>query len=265
MLPFPSDMGTLTALLLATPIFGLVLTPPAQLGAIPLAAPTHVVAQLDMDVDTSLSAEANGEASADGPSSGEAAAPAAEEVTEELDEDAYRAAVRERARMAKLHRSLGLATWGATTVSVIAGIIQYRNLYGGFASRDENPCVEGTAWLGQGQCSGHPLFHLLSSVAAGGLYWTTFAYSVMMPDPDNASEGEGAYAKNVRLHKTLRWVHVVGMGLQSLVGAFIANPHLIGMDRTNDYDTLQMLSTVHLGVGLVTYAALTWAGYIFAF
>lgn len=243
-------METLTALLLATPIFGFALTPPAPLAAPPATLVAQVADMSADEAEESVVEEAAADTTAEAPA---------------LSDDEYRAQVRERARLSKLHRALGLASWGATLVSVVAGVVQYRNLYGGFADQGSNPCVEGTAWLGQDQCSGTPWFHLLPSVAAGALYWTTFAYSLIMPDPDNASEGNSQYAKNVRMHKLLRWIHVGGMAMQTVVGAFIANPHLIGMDRANDYGTLQALSTVHLGVGLVTFAALTWAGYLFTF
>jgi hypothetical protein len=41
----------------------------------------------------------------------------------------------------------------------------------------------------------------------------------------------------------------------------MANPGL-GLERNKDYDTLQALSRAHLGIGLGTFAALTWAGTI---
>jgi hypothetical protein len=35
---------------------------------------------------------------------------------------------------------------------------------------------------------------------------------------------------------------------------------LFGLDRANDYGTMQALATVHMATGLVTYGTLTWAG-----
>jgi hypothetical protein len=85
-----------------------------------------------------------------------------------------------------------------------------------------------------------------------------------MPDPDNLSEGMGKFASTLRLHKTLRWVHFGGMVAQALIGIVIANG-LLGLDRANDYGTLQALATAHLGIGLVTWGAMTWAGSLMVF
>jgi hypothetical protein len=91
------------------------------------------------------------------------------------------------------------------------------------------------------------------------LYVTTFGLSVLMPDPDNADEGDSEYAETLSLHKTLRWVHAGGMLVQLLLGIVVANGDAFGLDRANDYGTLQALGTVHLATGLITYGALTWA------
>ena len=85
--------------------------------------------------------------------------------------------------------------------------------------------------------------------------------AMFMPDPDNASVGDSKYAKNVRTHKILRWIHLTGMLAQIALGIVIANPGL-GLERSSDYDTLQTLSRAHLGIGYATFAALTWAGTI---
>ena len=68
-----------------------------------------------------------------------------------------------------------------------------------------------------------------------------------------------AFARSLRTHKWLRWVHFGGMAVQAVLGVFSANSDLIGLDRANDYTTLQALSTVHLTTGLLTLGALTWA------
>ena len=52
---------------------------------------------------------------------------------------------------------------------------------------------------------------------------------------------------------------------QFTLGIITANASSLGIDRTNDYDTLQLLATVHMGIGLVTYGALTWAGALMTF
>jgi hypothetical protein len=251
-------MGTLTALVLATPIFGLSLTPP-NLEALP--ATIAPMAQFE----SSLSGDAEGEVEADSESDAEvdsdAEAKGPRRKAPAVDKDAYRESLRKRARLTKIHRTLGITTWALTGVAVISGTIQWRNLYAGGIG--DNPCVTGDAWLGQGQCSGAPWFHALTGFTAGAAYFSTLALATAMPDPDNASKGDSQYAKTLRTHKILRWVHLTGMVTQIVLGAYIANDKLNGgLDRANDYDKLRKLSIVHMATGWVTFGALSWAGTI---
>ena len=240
-------MGTLTALLAATPIFGMALAPPP--GALSPAAitsplpPAQVAAGVDVDPTPGEEADEDVEVGGD------------DEMAD------YAATLRERSEVASIHRPLGIATWAAMGVTVLLGGIQYHNLYGLGASLDETPCVTGDAIFGQGQCSGTPWPHLISAFATTGLYAATFITSLMMPDPDGgADEGDSEYAQTLRTHKLLRWVHFGGMVAQIALGILIANSDRFGLDRANDYGTLQALSTVHMGIGIVTWGAMTWAG-----
>ena len=52
------------------------------------------------------------------------------------------------------------------------------------------------------------------------------------------------------------------MAAQILMGFFVANSDRFGLNRTEDYRTLQGLATVHLAIGLMTYGTLTYAGAI---
>jgi hypothetical protein len=246
-------MGTLTALVLAaTPIFGLSLTPP-QIEALPASLVAHMgpLAQLDasFEADSEVSSERDDEDEKEvkkGPV---------------LSKEDYKLQIRKRAKLAKIHRTLGITTWALTGLAVIAGTIQYRNLYAG--GEGDNPCVTGDAWLGQKQCYGSPWFHALTGFTAGAAYFSTLGLAMAMPDPDNAARGDSKYAKNLRTHKMLRWVHLSGMVLQMVLGIVIANDKINGgLDRANDYGTLKALSTVHLVSGLVTFGALSWAGTI---
>ena len=107
------------------------------------------------------------------------------------------------------------------TVTVVLGFIQYYNLYGAWAGKDNNPCVKGDAVFGQGQCHGQPVPHLATGVVTGALFFTTFGLSFAMPDPLNVSEGDGKFAKKLRTHKVLRWVSFSGMVAQMALGAVI--------------------------------------------
>jgi hypothetical protein len=248
-------MGPLTALLIATPIFGFAFTPPPALpqSLVPLAQVNGA-----WNVDASGETEAVGDEPAEAPP---AFAPAAPDKPQ-LDQATYVKQLRKRAKMAKVHRALGITTWASMAVAVGAGIVQYRNLYGG-GERDDTPCVRGDAWPNQNGCHGAPLGHAIPGFVTGGLYFTTLGLAMFMPDPDHASQGDSKFARNVRTHKILRWVHLAGMLAQIGLGIVMANPGL-GLERSNpdDYDTLKALSRAHLGIGLGTFAALTWAGTI---
>lgn len=244
-------MGPLTVLALATPIFGFALAPPA-VTALPQSA-VPVVAQMEGSVD--LEASSDGESSAD--ADAEAKGPVASQATSK---DEYVLQLRKRAKIAKVHRTLGIATWAAMAITVITGTIQYRNLYGG-GELAKTPCVQGNAWPNQNQCYGRELIHGIPGFVTAGLYFTTMSLAWAMPDPDKADQGNSKFAKTVRTHKILRWVHLTGMVAQIALGIVMANPRL-ALDRTEDYDKLQALSRAHLGLGFATWGAMTWAGTI---
>lgn len=248
-------MGTLTALAftLATPIFGFALAPPS-IPALPQSVAP--VAQIEASVSASTD---------DKPSAAKAEAP--EEAGPKLSQDEYVTQLRKRAKMAKIHRTLGIATWAMTGVAVVAGTVQYRNLYGTPFSTEleDTPCVQGKAFPNQDQCSGTPWFHAITGFGAGALYFSTLSLAIFMPDPDDASKGDSQFSKTLRMHKLLRWIHLGGMLSQMVIGTVIANPGLTGLDRANDYDTLKMLSGVHLATGYITLGALSYAGWIMLF
>ena len=240
-------MGSLTVLLLATPIFGLSLHAPA------------VEADLDLSAKA-ITAEYSAKLDDD-----EGGAPA-EKSAGSSSQDEYKAQIKKRNSIASLHRVFGIMTWAAMTVTLVAGAIDYNNLYGFGDDIGENPCVQGTAAFGEDfGCRGG--IRTIKSVAAyvtTALYATTFTLSLMMPDPDDLASGKGEFASTLRLHKTLRWVHFGGMVAQIALGLLIAS-RIGGLDRANNYDTLQVLSTVHMATGLVTWGALTWAGALMTF
>ncbi|HEX2677742.1 MAG TPA: hypothetical protein VHM19_13915 [Polyangiales bacterium] len=249
-------MGSVTALLLATPIFGFSLHAPAIDPAFEVAV--HISAQAAAEASEADNAPANdSDASADSDSD-------AKKQSAGDDQAEYMHDLKRRNDIAGVHRIFGIATWASMTLTVALGVMSYYNLYGFGAGQGDNPCVKGTAIGGDSGCDAMRSLHAASAGLTTALYATTFTLSLMMPDPDNLSEGKGEFASTLRLHKTLRWVHFGGMIAQALIGIVIAN-NLLGLDRANNYGALQALATVHLGTGLITYGALTWAGALMTF
>jgi hypothetical protein len=267
-------MSTFAALALATPIFGFALTPPS--GA-PLASPAPGGGL----IQTPAFAQLGGGGEADPAEAGAAdEAPAAErpaevaEAAEEAEEaegpssdgegSDLAAMLRQRQQLGDVHRAFGIATWGAMLVTAVLGTIQYYNLYGFGAGPDDNPCVTGDAIFGQDQCWGQPWAHRIAAMTTTALYGTTFALSFALPDPLNASEGDGEYAERLRIHKVLRWVHFGGMLAQIFLG-FATAQNWFGIDRANDYEAQRALATIHQGIGWATFGVLTAAGAIMVF
>lgn len=230
-------MGPLTALLFATPLFGLSLNIDPSVGQ-PPAVIIDAGAVLAVQVSTEL---------------------------EEPHEPTTADLVRQRNKIKKIHKAFGIATWSMMTVTVAAGFIQFYNKYGWWDSQANNPCVRGDAIFGQGQCSGQPTLHLTLGVLTSALYFTTFGLSFAMPDPLKVSEGNSDFARKLRTHKILRWVTFAGMLAQIGLGVVIANSNAFGLDRANNYKTLRALATTHLALGLVTWGAMTWTGSIMLF
>jgi len=188
--------------------------------------------------------------------------PTAAQTAQAESDREYTEALRRRVSIAKIHRIFGISTWGAMIGTLTLGFIRYHDLYGFFDGQGDNPCVRGTAVFQDG-CADVPLPHLISSIATTALYSTTFTLSLLMPDPDDAAAGDSAFARRMRTHKILRWVHFFGMVSQIALGVVMSN--LPPGTRANDYGMLQALATVHMGVGLVTFGALTWAGALMIF
>jgi len=230
-------MATLTALMLATPLFGLSL----HIDGSMLEAPSAVMEPgvlLAVEVSTDL-----GEPS--------------EPTTADL--------VRKRNKIKKIHKWFGIATWSLMTLSVVSGIIQFHNQYGWWQSQATNPCVQGNAIFTQDACSGVPTAHVTLIALTSAAYFTTFGLSFAMPDPLKVSEGNSDFARKLRTHKVLRWVTFAGMIAQIGLGVVSANSERFGLDRANDYKAVRGIATAHLAVSLFTYGALTWAGAIMIF
>lgn len=166
-----------------------------------------------------------------------------------------------RASLASAHRAFGIATFGAMVVTTWLGYVQYYNRFGLFADASSTPCAEGEPFLGDVHCGDTPWPHMIGALVTTALYTTTFVLSAVMPETPYA-EGDSTYARKLRRHRTLRWVHLAGMIAQAILGPLVANPDLLGLDRTDDHRLLQALATVHLVAGITTVTALGWAGWL---
>jgi len=230
-------MGTLTALMLAAPLFGMTL----HIDASMLETPAVVVdpgVVLAVEVSTEL---------------------------EEPKQPTTAELIQKRNKIKKVHKWFGITTWSLMTLSVASGFVQFYNQYGWWQSQATNPCVEGSAIFTQKACSGVPTAHLVLNTVTSAAYFTTFGLSFAMPDPLGVSEGKSDFARKLRTHKILRWVTFAGMLAQIGLGVISANSEWFGLDRANDYKALRGIATAHMAVSLVTYGAMTWAGAIMIF
>lgn len=237
-------MPGLAALVLATPIFGFSLAAP-QFDTAWLATPDVAISVAASLPTPELLEVADADAAA------------------QADEDRrYTEQVRQRAEIGAIHRALGISTWIAMTATVILGMIQYSDLYGFGVGRDQNPCTTGHGVV-LNECSGVPWAHLIPATTTAVLYTATFTLSLIMPDPNDADSGNGQFAERLRIHEALRWVHLVGMVAQMVLGIGVANG-LFG-DRANDFDTQQVVAAVHQAIGWTTWGALTGAAAVMLF
>ncbi|MCB9597500.1 MAG: hypothetical protein H6719_32565 [Sandaracinaceae bacterium] len=255
---------------LAAPLFVLALCAPS--GA--LAQTTSGASGLHLDFlaqvdDATPEGDEAGEAAEPEPEADvapEPQAPSPREVAEETNAADYASQMRMRADLMPVHRAFGIATWISMLATVTLGMFQYYNIYGFFGGAQDSGCVRGDAIFGQDQCWGDPWVHRTAWITTTALYATTFSLSLAMPDPDHLDQGDSAYASNLRLHKILRWGHFAGMLAQVVLGLVISQAQpWFGLDRANDFGTLQALATVHQVVGLATFGMVTAAGAIMLF
>ena len=239
-------MDGLTALLLATPLLGMSLTPAAGAHTPSIVSPSS---QPVLSTRYLLLEEAEAEA--------EAAANEAGETTEEAEEaegsdggDRLERA-RRRARLVSAHRGLGIATWASMTATLVFGALQYADSYV-FDDDGGNRCSRGEPIMGSWNCD-FPVMHLSFAFLTAALYGTTFGVSIAMRD-DELSNAEGSRGSRLRMHRILRWIHLAGIAFQIVEGIIMANVDF------EDTGTAQAVASVHLGVGGLTWAVLTWAG-----
>lgn len=212
-------MGTLAAIVLATPIWGLALQPPTL--AAPRILPAQVAQMQSAAEDGSVLVRL------DDPS----VVPAA--VTPEMNWTRY----------------LSLATMAGFATTITLGAIQFADEYGFNARYSQTACANGDAVLDH--CGeGTPWAHLLAGLSTATLGIGTLIASTQV-DYDHAERADGDW----RVYEVTRWIGLVTVGIQALGGFLIANAVRFGWaDEQRDFATLQALAGVHMGWGVLTAA-----------
>ena len=134
--------------------------------------------------------------------------------------------------------------------------------------------VNQPTWFGNGNCSSNPEsfgchqssmisgLHETFAIGTTALYTTAGILAIAAPDPEHAAEGTGQAQSTLRLHKTLAWVHGVGMILLPIMGVLTAHPQILGINEATQADFSRGMRTVHTVLGWSTFAALTWSAYL---
>ncbi|MDB4931452.1 MAG: hypothetical protein JWM10_3936 [Myxococcaceae bacterium] len=171
------------------------------------------------------------------------------ETCRESDRQA-RYVMRRRASLLRTHRAFGIAAWGSLVVTEALGTILAINRPTWFG---DGACASDSSAFG---CGSNLLgsLHQASAFLTTGLYTTAGILAIAAPDPDNASVGDDRASSTLRLHKTLAWVHGVGMILMPILG-------IVGAS-VNDPEVGRAFRTIHTGVGYATLGALSWAMYL---
>lgn len=175
-------------------------------------------------------------------------------------EQIARNVLRHRERSLRTHRAFGIAAWSSMLITEVLGTIQL---------------VNQDSWFGRGACASNPdafacrQSSLITGLHEGfafttvGLYLTAGIIAASAPDPEHASEGDGAAQRRLRLHKTLAWIHGVGMVLLPLMGVISAYPQILGATSNEARaDVGRAMRTLHAVVGYSTFTAFTIAAAI---
>jgi hypothetical protein len=148
-------------------------------------------------------------------------------------------------------------------VTEVAGTIyamNTRTIFGdGFCSGPQPTGASSPCILGDFGGSSLLTFHNISAFITVGFYASAGVFALSMPDPEHASTGNDSRATRLRLHKALAWVHLIGMVLQPILGVISYDPGLLGIHDNHYGDVSRDLTMIHMGVGYVTFAALTIA------
>lgn len=234
-------MPTLTALVLATPLFGLSLTPPAY--AAPAIGPAPSLQIQEAAEPTQEAAEAAQDAG-----------------------DARLASqLATRRTMADWMTGIGIAAIFSMATTAVLGAIHFHDQYGFHDEYADTPCGQQRAIMQEYCGTGTVVPHAIAAGTTTALYVTAASLGIFMPDPLGASEQPGPYGDRIRLHSTLRWVTTTLLIVQSLLGTFVSHADWFGLDFRNDFDALHGLAITHMGIGLAALTSLTIQGSVMLF
>ena len=214
-------MGPLVALALATPMWGLALTPPV------LAAPSigpAPIAQLGGMEDLEAEVE--------------------RQVQEAQHAEAFAATV-----MDWTH-GLQVATTVALAVTGTLGVIQFSDEYGFHERWTQTACATGNAVLDD--CGDEtPWEHALAAGTSALLLTSTIIASLMV-DYDTAVLRDGDW----RTYEVTRWIALGLTLLQATGGFLLANAVDFGWaDEQEDFATLQAFAGAHMALGITALGA----------
>jgi len=166
---------------------------------------------------------------------------------------------RRRTQLLRTHRAFAIAAWSGMLITEVLGTIQ---------------AVNQPTWFGDGACTSDPEafgchqssmitgLHETFAITTTALYSTAAILAVAAPDPESASVGDGRSERTLRLHKTMAWVHGVGMVLLPLLGIVTAHPQILGISQEAQGDFSRAMRTVHTVIGYSTFAALTFSAWL---
>lgn len=204
---------------------------------------------------------ASAPAEAEAASTGGGGSEACDIDCETAQEDARMAryVTRRRTQLLRVHRAFAIAAWSGMLITEVLGTIQ---------------AVNQPTWFGDGACTSDPEafgchqssmitgLHETFAITTTALYSTAAILAVAAPDPESASVGDGRSERTLRLHKTMAWVHGVGMVLLPLLGVVTAHPQILGISQEAQGDFSRAMRTVHTVIGYSTFAALTFSAWI---
>lgn len=167
--------------------------------------------------------------------------------------------LRRRRVATNLHRGFAIGTWASMLITEVFSTIEAVNHDTWFG---QGACAAGRpeeAVLGSYGCGGARGMHLTFTLLSTGLYATTGVLAATAPDPERVSEGSGAEARHLRVHRALTWIHAAGMILLPIFSVLASNPEMLvgsGADAAGAREDLsRAMRSMRMLVGYTTLGA----------